>query len=173
MHIEKEIVECGACKLRSGCRTPLTPLSTYQDIQLVVVVEKPTFEEESCAWEFGDRHHQWIRKVISRVFRDNTVHYTYLTKCFSGTEVKIGKRNSKICLEKFLLREIEMLKPPYLLSLGKNVSTILGGEKLGEITKSSYGYVGYYKSASTVYNAGIHEENKFLKFLNKLKGTNV
>ena len=158
-------LECGACEFRSHCMCPLAPIKSSSSItDLMVIAEKPSFEEESAAFAFGDRHHKYLTSMLNGIF-DN-IYYTYLLKCFTGISTLLNKTNTKTCREKWLELEISKFQPKKILCLGTLCAKILGPKaKFGEI-KNRY---GFWQSAAFVYMSGQKHQKDFLDFLHKLK----
>src|SRR5687768_8279728 len=115
---EAEIEGCQACELREYCTKPFTPISSYSNIDLMVISERPSKEEEAVQTPYFDRHNQYVVKLIARIFHQRNVHYTYLVKCYGPTEIKLGKKKIEKCNELYLLREYDELEPKAILYLG-------------------------------------------------------
>lgn len=168
-----KIVACNACELRKYCDTPLTPVSTWENIELIVATDRPTKDENKCQWSWGDRNHQYAQKLIEKVFDPEKTHYTYLTKCYNA--VTLGKKNVSPCLTFFLTKEIEQLKPSYILYLG-SIFTKLHKTKFKDklVTFIPYPYIQtYWQSPSVIFNSGKTKDYDFIDFLEKFKGSHV
>lgn len=159
-------LQCGACNFRKGCMSPLSPVADFTNpVDLMVIVEKPSFEEESCSFGYGDRPNQYLKSLLAPIFPLDNTYFTYLIKCFVGKNTKITKSNSSICKKTWLNKEIELFKPNRILCLGRIVSKLLEKGEFGEIKNN----VGFWQSPPFILNAGMAHIELFIKFLKKLK----
>lgn len=167
--LEEKVIACHACPLRTQCRQPLPPIFCSEATELMVIADRPNFEEESLSWGWGSRENRYVKSLIEKFWFEQNIHYTYLTKCFSGSGTVLGKKNTETCRNLFLSKELELLKPHKQLYLGSACAKILGGSTpFGEI----FGEKAFWWSSSYILNASKTHEVEFLRFLNKLKGTN-
>lgn len=178
-NVDDVIRSCEACELRQGCNSPLPPFSSWKNITLMVVVDRPSKDEDNCSWGFGDRHNNYLKDIINKIFDSETVHYTYLTKCYSPGTVLLGKKNTKTCLDFYLSREIYQLRPKIILGMGKTTNKIL--DKNYEIgTYSFEGILGIdkkeycpavaaWESPFSLLNSGKLKTENFISLLKELK----
>lgn len=163
------ILQCAACNLRSQCSNPLAPHNNLEisPPELMIIEERPSFEEETCGKSYLDRHNKYLLKILAPKFSPLVTYLTYLTKCFSGTNIKLGKNNTKICKNMWLDKEIALFKPKKILCLGKTVCNVMGGTgvQFGQIKNN----IGFWQSATVIFNAGAKHTEQFKKFLEKLK----
>jgi len=165
-------IDCASCPFRDGCNTALAPIPVSAPngiVQLMVISEQPSFEEETLGFAYGDRHSRYLKDLIAQIFSPYHTYYTYLSKC--RTEKKLGKRNNQMCRETWLFKELDLFKPERILCLGRNTCKILGG-KQGEFG-NIYKNMGFWESASIILNSGRNYVTMFRGFLEKLKRVTI
>lgn len=171
-----ELSDCKKCDLRENCKSPFIP--SFGLGSLIVVLEKPSVEEELVSESFFDRHNQWLIQELNNFFK-REYWLTYLVKCF--TYKNIGKKNSRVCVETYLNREIEEVKPKAVLCLGEAVYNIVASSFIVK-TKRKFkdslgtyytrpdgiGLFSYY-SASYLFNGGKQIRESFREKLENIK----
>lgn len=174
---ESEILNCKDCDFHKTCEFPLDYVSTWKNIQVMVITEKPSKEEDKLTWAFGDRHNQYLQDRVNNVFNGQTVHYTYLIKC--ATEKSLSIKNTKTCYEKFLFNEINELRPPIIVTMGAFVSKLLCKfyefgmytfNGVEGIDRDEYSpYIFAWESPVKLLNSGVKKTEKFVEILRELK----
>jgi uracil-DNA glycosylase family 4 len=170
VNIESKIVACVSCKLRDYCNKPLPPEQNYDIIDIMVVSDRPSKEEDDCEWSWGDRSSRYVADLINKEFDEGKTYYTYLTKCHST--VSLPKKFILPCVNSFLTQEIDLYKPKIILYLG-SASKKYYKVNMGDIRCSSFPFQyseGFWQSPHYIYNGGKTKTKEFLEFLNKLKG---
>jgi uracil-DNA glycosylase family 4 len=169
MNIESKILKCSACKLRDYCIKPIAPEQNTDIIDIMTVSDRPTKEEDECAWSWGDRHSRYIIDLINQEFGEGKTYYTYLTKCHST--VHLPKKLIHPCVGSFLNQEIDLYKPKIILYLGSAAKRYYK-TNIGDIRCSFFPFQyseGFWHSTNYIYNGGKTKTKEFLTFLNKLK----
>ena len=173
--INQKIWACDKCKLRNDASEPLSPLSSYKNIELMVISEKPSIEEDLIFTAYFDRHNRYLINLLGKIFPTESTHFTYLTKCYS--EKKASKKEMKTCVENHLLPEYEAIYPKHCLYLGKVLADWYGKKSFGDlVVEEEEGYnviSGFWNSSYSIFSGGQKKTDEFLQFLNKLKGANA
>ncbi len=171
MNLNDQIEACNACNFRDSCKKPLIPISVWHDIELMVVAEKPSLEEETTETAYFDRHNYYLKKLLTPFFPLERIHFTYLIKCYNKDLV--GKKNSRTCFETFLLKEVDIVAPKMILSMGAVPNKIIGKGKFHEIKRIGFTeklvHVGFWESSSYLFNSGKTHNERFTAFLIELK----
>lgn len=170
------IPECQKCEL---AKTPMEPsYGTLTDISIMVVLENPSLEEHSCNWPFGDRANKYIKLIIANIFSLDIVYFTYMVKCHRGP-INLGIKNSEPCIENYLDKEFESIKPKMILTMGKNCAKIIGkrygtNASIGSMLSGNYSdnsefILAFAESPTTILNKSKSKEIDFVNLLEKLK----
>lgn len=171
--LDEQLETCDKCPL---CTIPINPiefaLQQYPlDLKLMVIALNPSPEEHLTQTPWFDRHHKYVKNLVAPIFPLNNVYFTYLVKC--STANTIGVKNSKTCKETYLLREIELLQPKVVLSLGTVVSKILMKTPLRPGDFYQYPNTDQlwanWHSAHSIFNGDKYSGQRFTQFLQILK----
>ena len=145
--LDKGILECDQCNLRSECQSPVTP-SGHWDADIMVVDAIPGSGEETSQVSFsgvGGRQFQRMMKLIGVDWGD--IHKTTLTKCRPAKgEIPDGGL-ADTCGDIFLRSEIGRIKPKIIITLGSLPTNYLLGDQpnfhnaTGRPRRISYSYL--------------------------------
>jgi uracil-DNA glycosylase family 4 len=173
-----EICGCNLCPF-GAAKNPIAPEPPEHPITIMIIAEAPSPEENIMQQPWFDRHNKYLAKLAHTIFSPSETYYTYLVKCNPVPE-KIGVKNSKICIDNYISKEIKLLRPKIILTLGQTCAKMLLGNyskkpEVGDIFIDGYDekhnfMITNWSSASFIFNANKQKEVDFLKFLEKLKG---
>ena len=142
--IAREIKECTRCDL-SGQRNIPVPGEGAVDPLVMLIGEAPGAEEDRTGTPFVGKAGQYLDKWLSAVKLDRH------KDCYIGNVVKCrppGNRDplpeeTALCIP-FLERQVDIIKPAVILTLGRISSRILSGreESLGALRGRTFSYRG-------------------------------
>ncbi|MCL2704818.1 MAG: uracil-DNA glycosylase [Spirochaetaceae bacterium] len=172
--IANEIMQCKKCRLCSG-RKNSVPGTGVLNPFVMVIGEGPGAEEDSQGLPFVGAAGQYLDKWLNAISLDRA------TNCFIGNIVKCrppGNRDPQFdeieqCIV-FLKRQIALLKPKAILTVGRIASSIITAQEngIGKLRGKIYNYEGipvvvtYHPSAvlrDRSYRAAVWEDLKILR----------
>ncbi len=143
-HLEEEIRVCKLCEL-ARTRTNAVPGEGVFDPLVMVIGEGPGAEEDATGRPFVGRAGRYLDKWL------DAIDLSREKNCFIGNIVKCrppGNRDPKpeessACLP-YLVKQIELLKPKAILTVGRISSQILTGsmQGIGKLRGRIYNYNG-------------------------------
>lgn len=122
-------LKCDKCYLRNINSKPVCSLNNSS--RIFVVGHHPGSDEDLTSEPFSGREGQFIKKFMSELFNKNSIHYTYLVKCFSEQSIK--QKCRMLCANLWLTKEIELADPDIIICCSSPVFKILTGKKHSEI----------------------------------------
>lgn len=172
--IVKEIMQCRKCKL-CGQRKNSVPGTGVLNPLVMVIGEGPGAEEDNQGLPFVGAAGQYLDKWLNAISLDRT------TNCFIGNIVKCrppGNRDpqpdeTEQCIA-YLKRQIALLKPKVILTVGRIASRVISGREdgIGRLRGSIYSYEGipvvvtYHPSAvlrDSSHRPAVWEDLKMLR----------
>ncbi|MCJ7482964.1 MAG: uracil-DNA glycosylase [Thermodesulfovibrionales bacterium] len=128
--LREEIAECGRCKL-SQKRTHIVFGEGNPDARLMFIGEAPGREEDVQARPFvGDAGMLLTRLIEKMGLKREEVYIANIVKCRPPMNRDPEKDEIQQCRE-FLERQIDIIRPDIIMSLGRiAASTLMGNEKL-------------------------------------------
>ncbi len=175
-----DMLDCRACEFREKANQPMIPI--YEKggdyVDLMVIVSRPSHEENTLNWSFGSRENKYVKSLIEPIFPLDGVYFTYMSKCWSRETALLGVSNTKTCREKFLEKEIELIKPKLILTMGVACGKILL-KHFEKIPILHYLYVNKYsngdlfgsamsESPVALYNQGTKKNEDFIDLLTRM-----
>ena len=180
--IAEEVAACTRCPLHRGRRNTVPGEGAAAPL-VMVIGEGPGAEEDRCGRPFVGRAGQYLDRWLAAIGLDRS------SSCFIGNIVKCrppGNRDphpeeSAACLP-YLERQIDILRPRAILTLGRIATQILcnRGEGIGKLRGSELEYRGiplvptYHPSAvlrNTDLRSAVWQDLKRLQALPELAGS--
>lgn len=185
IRIACEVSECRKCGLAEG-RTKTVPGEGVVNPLVLIIGEGPGAEEDKTGEPFVGRAGKYLDKWLEAIGLSRT------TNCFIGNIVKCrppGNRDPKpeemeACFP-YLLRQIKILKPKAILTVGRISSQVLTGreEGIGKLRGETYSFQGipliptYHPSgvlrSQATLRAPVWEDLKRLKNLLEALGNSL
>jgi len=172
--IAKEISECKNCRLCNDRKNSVPGTGVLNPL-VMVIGEGPGAEEDSQGLPFVGAAGQYLDKWLNAISLDRA------TNCFIGNIVKCrppGNRDPQFdeieqCVV-FLKRQIALLKPKAILTVGRIASAIITSQEngIGKLRGRIYNYEGipvvvtYHPSAvlrDRSYRAAVWDDLKILR----------
>ncbi len=142
--IKEEIACCEKCILSQG-RTNTVPGYGVLGPFVMCVGEAPGADEDKTGKPFVGRAGQYLDKWL------HAINLSRDTNCFIGNIIKCRPPNNRdprpeemeVCLP-FLQRQIELIKPKTILTLGRISSQVLSGSSkgIGALRGETFDYMG-------------------------------
>jgi DNA polymerase len=128
--LREEIGECGRCKL-SQKRTHIVFGEGNPDARLMFIGEAPGREEDVQARPFVGEAGMLLTRLIEKMgLKREDVYIANIVKCRPPMNRDPEKDEIQQCRE-FLERQIDIIRPDIIMSLGRiAASTLMGNEKL-------------------------------------------
>lgn len=142
--IAKEIGHCTKCKL-CETRTNTVPGKGTENPTLMIIGEGPGADEDRTGFPFVGRAGQYMDKWMDAIglSRDKDLFISNIVKCRPPGNRDPLPDEISACLP-YLERQIKLLKPALILSVGRISSQILTGksEGIGRLRGKTYNYMG-------------------------------
>jgi DNA polymerase len=122
--VRKEIGDCHRCNLHET-RTNIVVGQGPETAKLLIVYDAPGKEDDLAKAPLQGEEGELLDKMLKaiKLSRDE-IYITTLVKCFPGAGAKPEKNEIKTCLP-FLFRQIEIICPPVICTMGTQSSQIL------------------------------------------------
>ncbi|MCW1292845.1 MAG: uracil-DNA glycosylase [Candidatus Parvarchaeota archaeon] len=172
--INSEIKICKLCRL-SNSRTNAVPGEGKIPSDLMIIGEAPGRNEDLLGRPFVGEAGKLLDKCLKEVGIDrNNSYITNIVKCRPPNNRKPSKEEIDICTKAFLFKQIEIVDPKVILSLGVSASyglgfkfsrikDILGVHQMFIAGKERKVYVAFHPSFPLRFNSLIPQ------FINQLK----
>lgn len=119
---------CKECELYANVKTVCVMGSGSYKRPIFVVGEAPGFQEDQMGRPFVGRSGKLLRSELIRVgIQPESFYLTNTVKCFPDGPPT--EEQSRICSEKYLLRELQELQPKWILTVGSPAFKILTKSK--------------------------------------------
>ncbi|MDA3940176.1 MAG: uracil-DNA glycosylase [Spirochaetia bacterium] len=142
--IAEEISVCTKCKLCES-RTKVVPGTGAIKPSLMIIGEAPGADEDRTGLPFVGRAGQYMDKWMDAIGleRDKHIFLANIIKCRPPENRDPGSDEIAACLP-YLERQINIIKPDIILSVGKIASQVLTGrnEGIGRLRGQVYKYEG-------------------------------
>lgn len=144
LQIEEEISVCTKCKL-CETRTNTVPGRGSQNPTLMIIGEGPGAEEDKTGMPFVGRAGQYLDKWMDAIglSRNKDLFIGNIVKCRPPGNRDPLPGEMSACLP-YLERQVKILKPCLILSVGRISSQVLTGksEGIGRLRGKTYDYKG-------------------------------
>ena len=142
--IEEEISVCSKCRL-CETRTNTVPGAGTLSPELMIIGEGPGAEEDRTGLPFVGKAGQYMDKWMDaiKLKRDEDLFITNIVKCRPPGNRDPLPDEMEACLP-YLERQVKLLTPELILSVGRIASQVLTGssEGIGKLRGSIYSYRG-------------------------------
>ena len=124
--MKKECLRCRDCTI-GGCYEGRNISNVWsrgsETAEIMIVGLNPSLDEVIAGEPFQGSHGQYLERVLSEELGldSSKIYMTNLVKCFIRDNRRPTKYEVSHCSSSFLKREIELVKPKIILSLGKTV----------------------------------------------------
>jgi uracil-DNA glycosylase family 4 len=116
--IERQVLGCRLCPLHK-LRTRAVPGEGHGSAELLFIGEAPGRDEDLQGRPFVGRAGQLLRKIIAAMkFKEDEVYITNVVKC-RPPENRVPHRDEVETCWPYLVRQIELIKPRVIVTLGK------------------------------------------------------
>jgi uracil-DNA glycosylase family 4 len=132
--IERQVRECRLCPLHK-LRTRAVPGEGNWAAELMFIGEAPGRDEDEQGRPFVGRAGQLLRKIIGAMtFREEEVYITNVVKC-RPPENRVPHREEVEACFRYLVRQIELIRPKVIVTLGKTPTEhfVPGRAGMGEL----------------------------------------
>jgi len=131
--VNDEILTCRKCGLAEG-RTHAVPGEGDAAAELMFVGEGPGRDEDSQGRPFVGRAGQLLTKIIAAMtFERSRVFITNIVKC-RPPENRVPQRGEVESCTPYLLRQVEIIRPRVIVSLGKTATDFFVPDATGGMT---------------------------------------
>ena len=141
-NLEEEVRVCTRCPLNEG-RSNAVPGMGVLDPLVMVIGEGPGAQEDQQGKPFVGRAGQYLDKWLAAIelFRDTNVYITNIVKCRPPGNRDPQPGESAAC-NPYLERQIDIVRPRVILSVGRISSSILTdrADGIGRIRGREYRY---------------------------------
>jgi uracil-DNA glycosylase family 4 len=128
--IDDEVRSCRLCPLHR-LRTKAVPGEGNRSADLMFVGEAPGRDEDAQGRPFIGRAGKLLRKIIAAMkFREEDVYITNVVKC-RPPENRTPHRDEVSACSPFLVRQIELIRPRVIVTLGKSPTEFFSPSRLG------------------------------------------
>lgn len=139
MRLKKEIENCRLCQKSFGFEPKPVFWGNFK-AKIVHISQAPSFNVHKTQIPFNDKSGERLRKEWYQVsdkdfYNPDNFYITAIAHCYPGKNKSKGdKKPPKICAEKWLARELRLLKPELFLVLGSYAAGyFFPGQKLSEL----------------------------------------
>ena len=116
--VDRQVLVCKLCALHK-LRTHAVPGEGNRSAELMFIGEGPGRDEDFQGRPFVGRAGQLLRKIIAAMtFREDEVYITNMVKC-RPPENRVPHNEEIESCSAYLLRQIELIRPQVIVSLGK------------------------------------------------------
>ncbi len=116
--IDRRVLACTLCDLHKF-RTRAVPGEGNWEAELMFIGEGPGRDEDLQGRPFVGRAGQLLRKIIAAMtFREDEVYITNMVKC-RPPENRVPHDNEIEACSRYLIRQIELIRPKVIVTLGK------------------------------------------------------
>jgi len=116
--IAQEIRACQRCPLRAGATQPVPGFGPDQ-VRYVLIGEAPGKQEDEAGIPFVGAAGRRLDKLMDLAQMDmNTVYLTNVCRC-RPPDNRVPKKKEINACKPFLFRELRILKPEYIITLGR------------------------------------------------------
>ncbi len=172
--LEMEIGICNRCILEKIRKNPITGKGNKK-AEILFVMDSISQEEDSKGELLSDKNGLYFRKFLEYAKLNlEKCYFTTLTKCSSHGE--LIEEESRIKCKEFLIGQIALLNPSYIVTVGENPTRNFLGDMrdIREMVGRSYDYIGHMKiipiyDTPYLLKAADKEKWNLIKILNKLK----
>lgn len=117
--IKEEISQCSFCELRKNINDE-TPLVSKGSGKIMFVTPAPSFDNLYLGQHFSIDEQRYFELILKASnISMNNVYVTSITKCSYNKDNKKNLSCKDLCATKFLLREINLIQPKFIVCLGK------------------------------------------------------
>jgi DNA polymerase len=132
--LEAQAKACTACRLAEG-RTQVVFGEGNPDANLMIVGEGPGEEEDKTGRPFVGKAGQLLNRILEAAgIRREEIYITNIVKCRPPGNRAPLPDEAKICTDRWLLKQIELIAPQIIVPLGAVAAEFFLGEKVS-ITK--------------------------------------
>ncbi len=128
--IDAAVRSCRLCPLH-GLRSHAVPGEGDWSAELMFVGEAPGRDEDAQGRPFVGRAGRLLRRIIAAMnFRDEEVYITNIVKC-RPPENRTPHRDEVAACSPYLVRQIELIRPRVIVTLGKSATDYFFPSRLG------------------------------------------
>jgi len=133
------IRDCNKCALRAHSRTPVPPVGSWSS-KIMVVGRNPGAREDEQGEPFVGRSGQLLNDWLAAAGLTRAeIFITNLAKCHSISNTPPSPEMYDACI-RFLIEEIQIVKPRVIIALGRPCSTRLGVPDSASLTAPQVRY---------------------------------
>jgi DNA polymerase len=116
--LQRSVKSCAACELRAGCTQSVFGVGN-PEAELLVIGEAPGADEDRQGEPFVGRAGQLLNKMLLAMgYEREAVFIANIVKCRPPNN-RDPKPQEALSCEPYLLRQIELIKPKVILSVGR------------------------------------------------------
>ena len=116
--VDRQVLACRLCPLHRF-RTRAVPGEGDRAAELMFIGEAPGRDEDAQGRPFVGRAGQLLRKIIAAMtFREDEVYITNIVKC-RPPDNRVPHREEEEACAPYLVRQIELIRPRVIVTLGK------------------------------------------------------
>ena len=176
--LKKQALECHLCEL-SKIRTNVVFGDGNVNADIMFIGDAPALAEDNAGKAFTGRSADLLTKMVENVLNIpiSEVYLTNILKCKTNENEKITQTQAHTC-QAFLLKQIELIKPKIVVTLGQEAYYYLSGDEseLSEVRgrvhkKNSYELVATYHPNYLLRNPSAKKDAfEDLKVIKELMG---
>jgi uracil-DNA glycosylase family 4 len=128
--LDEEVRSCRLCPLHL-LRSHAVPGEGNWSAELLFIGEAPGRDEDAQGRPFVGRAGRLLRKIIAAMnFREEEVYITNVVKC-RPPENRTPHRDEVAACSPYLVRQIELIRPRVIVTLGKSPTEFFSPSRLG------------------------------------------
>ncbi|SHO80842.1 Uracil-DNA glycosylase, family 4 [hydrothermal vent metagenome] len=166
------ISKCHLCQLSKNSKSPILSMGNTQS-NIMFIGNKPTLLDSNNNIIFSGKRGDILIKIIKNVLEIEDFYITNIIKCYppNGREVL---SNEVYSCKPYILKEIEIINPKVIITLGEDTYKYLTGENInledinGKIIKYSDYYIMPIVDISMVLKNSSYKKELYINML-KLK----
>jgi len=133
LKLKKQIKNCRACKRNFGFEPKALVWGNY-DAKICQISQAPSQTAHRIQKPFFDKSGEKLRKewyqIPDEIFYNQSIFYiTAISHCYPGKNKSSDKAPPRICAEKWLEKELELLNPKLFVVLGSYAARFLFPKK--------------------------------------------
>jgi len=122
--------ECFNCDLSIN-RKNIVYGSGNKDANIVIIGEAPGYHEDKNGYPFCGKSGKLLRRYLDYVgINESNAYFTNIVKCRPPNNLIPSSYEISTCTKYFLSKEIEVIKPKYIITIGATSTNFILGKQI-------------------------------------------